>query len=175
MRTYYLFQAVNSPDLRGFTDKLPGASLPMDLGPWALMQAIEPHEEWKLAISRAVVAAGILENGFYLWGPVERTDAYHSTIASDRVEGTVVFGRGNEQIGTIKRLFIEKLSGHVTYVDVSFGGFLGMGSRHVTIPWEKLTYDKELEGYRTDLVEDQVRAASTAVATNAFPQAGSAI
>lgn len=160
MRTYCLFQAVNSPDLRGFTDEPAGASLPPDLGPWTLVQEIGPDEEWTPAISRAVVAAGILENGFYLWGPVEREAVSHLTIESDRVEGTAVFGRKNDQIGTIKRLLIEKVSGRVLYVDVTFGGFLGMGSHHVTIPWEKLAYDKELEGYRTDLTEAQVRAAA---------------
>ncbi|KFC72216.1 PRC-barrel [Bosea sp. LC85] len=160
MRTYCLFQAVNSPDLRGFTDEPAGTSLPPDLGPWTLVQEIEPDEEWTPAISRAVVAAGILENGFYLWGPAEREAVSHLTIESDRVEGTAVFGRKNDQIGTIKRLLVEKVSGRVLYVDVTFGGFLGMGSHHLTIPWEKLAYDKELEGYRTDLTEAQVRAAA---------------
>jgi hypothetical protein len=106
------------------------------------------------------VAAGIIENGFYLWGPVEQVA--HLIIESDRVEGTAVFGRENDQIGTIKRLLIEKVSGRVLYVDVTFGGFLGIGSHSVTIPWEELAYDTELEGYRTDLTESQVRAAATA-------------
>jgi hypothetical protein len=161
MRTYHLFQAVNSPDLRGFTDEPTGASLPPDLGPWILVQEIGPDEEWTPAVSRAVVAAGIIENGFYLWGPVEQPGMSHLIIESDRVEGTAVFDSKYDQIGTIKRLLIEKVSGRVLYVDVTFGGFLGIGSHHVTIPWEKLTYDKELEGYRTDMTEDQVRSAAS--------------
>jgi hypothetical protein len=161
MRTYCLFQAVNSPDLRSFTDEPTGASLPRDLGPWTLVQEIGPDDEWTPAVSRAVVAAGIIENGFYLWGPVEQPGMPHLIIESDRVEGTAVFDSKYEQIGTIKRLLIEKVSGRVLYVDATFGGFLGIGSHHVTIPWEKLTYDKELEGYRTDMTEDQVRAAAS--------------
>ena len=66
-----------------------------------------------------------------------------------------------EQIGTIKRLLIEKVSGHVLYVDVTFGGFLGIGTHHVTIPWDKLAYDKELSGYRTDITEAQAKGAPT--------------
>jgi hypothetical protein len=112
-------------------------------------------------ISRAVVAAGILENGFYLWGPIERPAIPHLIIESDRVEGTAVFDRQNDQIGTIKRLLIEKVSGRVLYVDVTFGGFLGIGSHHVTIPWDKLAYDKELEGYRTDVTEAQILGGAT--------------
>lgn len=160
MRTYRLFQAASSPDLRGFTDEPTGASLPPDLGPWTLVQEIRPDGKWTPAISRAVVAAGIIENGFYLWGPVEQA-ASHLLIGSDRVEGTAVYDRKFDQIGTIKRLLIEKISGRVLFVDVIFGGFLGIGSHHVTIPWDKLAYDKEIEGYRTDITEAQVRGAAT--------------
>lgn len=159
MRTYRLFQAVNSPDLRGFTDEPTDAKLPAELGPWTLVQEIGPDEEWTPAISRAVVATGIIENGSYLWGPVERPAVSHLIIESDRVEGTAVFDRNNDQIGTIKRLLIEKISGRVLYVDVTFGGFLGIGTHHHTIPWETLAYDKELEGYRTDITEAHVRGA----------------
>lgn len=160
MRTYCLFHAVNSPDLRGFTDEPTGASLPPDLAPWSLLQQIGPDEEWTAPISRAVVAAGIIEDGFYLWGPVERAIVSHPIIESDRVQGTAVFGREDIQFGTIKRLLIDKVSGRVLYVDVTFGGFLGVGSHHITIPWEKLAYDQVLGGYRTDLAEARVRAAA---------------
>ena len=58
-------------------------------------------------------------------------------------------------------MLIEKVSGRVFFVDVTFGGFLGIGSHHVRIPWGKLAYDKELEGYRTDITEAQIRGAAT--------------
>lgn len=161
MRTYCLFQAANSPDLRAFAEERTGGRLPTGLGPWTLVREIQPNEEWAIPVSRAVVAAGILESGFYLWGPAERPAAPHLIIESDRVEGTAVFDLKYDQIGTIKRLLIEKVSGRVVFVDVTFGGFLGIGSHHVTIPWDKLTYDKELEGYRTDLTEAQIRGAAS--------------
>jgi hypothetical protein len=80
-------------------------------------------------------------------------------VESDRVEGTAVFNQLGRQIGAIKRLLIEKVSGKVLYVDVSFGGFLGIGVHHRTIPWDKLSYAKDLEGYRTDISEEQVQRA----------------
>jgi hypothetical protein len=63
------------------------------------------------------------------------------------------------QIGTIKRLLIEKVSGRVLYVDVTFGGFLGIGVHHLTIPWNNLSYDREYSGYRTGITEEQIRNA----------------
>jgi PRC-barrel domain len=80
-------------------------------------------------------------------------------IESDRVEGTTVYDPRGNDIGSIKRLMIEKLSGRVAYAVMSFGGFLGMGSEEHTIPWGKLTYDTSLGGYRTDISEDQLRGA----------------
>jgi hypothetical protein len=80
-------------------------------------------------------------------------------IESDRVEGTAVYDPQGHRIGTIKRLLIEKVSGRVVYVDMIFGGFLGLRVHHHTIPWEKLTYDTGLHGYRTDITEEQVRGA----------------
>ena len=72
-------------------------------------------------------------------------------IESDRVEGTTVYDPQGNNIGSIKRLMIEKLSGRVAYAIMSFGGFLGMGSEEHSIPWSKLTYDTSLGGYRTDI------------------------
>ncbi|MCG7392300.1 PRC-barrel domain-containing protein [Microvirga sp. ACRRW] len=158
MRTYFVFQAASMPGLRGYTDEPRASMFPAEYGPWILAREIGPNEEWNLDVSRAVVAAGILENGFYLSGPLKQAPP-RSVIESDRVEGTAVYGPTNEQIGTIKRLIIEKASGRVLYVDVTFGGLFGMGAHHHTIPWDKLTYDKELEGYHTDITEEQLRGA----------------
>jgi hypothetical protein len=80
-------------------------------------------------------------------------------IESDRVEGTTVFDPNGKKIGSIKRLMIEKIGGRVAYAVMSFGGFLGMGEDEHTIPWNKLTYDTKLGGYRTDVTEQQLRGA----------------
>jgi len=80
-------------------------------------------------------------------------------IESDRVEGTTVYDPQGKNIGSIKRLMIEKISGRVAYSVMSFGGFLGMGTEDHAIPWNKLTYDTRLGGYRTDITEQQLRGA----------------
>jgi PRC-barrel domain len=82
-------------------------------------------------------------------------------IESDRVEGTTVYDPQGNNIGSIKRLMIEKVSGRVAYAVMSFGGFLGMGTQEHAIPWDKLTYDTNLGGYRTEITEQQLRGAPT--------------
>ena len=46
-------------------------------------------------------------------------------ISSEDVQGTDVYGVGDEVIGEIDHLLIEKVSGRVAYAVMSFGGFLG--------------------------------------------------
>jgi hypothetical protein len=87
------------------------------------------------------------------------TTSANPLIASDRVEGTSVYGSDNSHIGTVERLMIDKRSGQVAYAVMTFGGFLGIGEDSYTIPWGKLTYDTDLGGYRTDISPDQLRGA----------------
>jgi len=82
-----------------------------------------------------------------------------SLIDSKRVEGTKVFDPAGKHIGSIKRLVLDKVSGRVVYTVASFGEFLGMGGDEYTVPWNKLTYDTALGGYRTDITEEQLRGA----------------
>jgi hypothetical protein len=71
---------------------------------------------------------------FYLWG--EGDQPASSSIPSSKatvLKGRMSMIREGNRIGTIKRLLIEKVSGRVLYVDVTFGGFLGIGVHHHTI------------------------------------------
>lgn len=90
-------------------------------------------------------------------GEAGRTGA--PLIASDRVEGTAVLRPTGEKIGTIERLMIDKVSGRVAYAVMAFGGFLGMGHRHFTLPWAMLTFHPNLDGYVVAITEDQLKAA----------------
>jgi hypothetical protein len=80
-------------------------------------------------------------------------------ISSEDVQGTDVYGIGDEVIGEIDHLLIEKVSGHVSYAVMSFGGFLGLGHSHYPIPWSVLKYDTGLGGYRTGITEAQLKDA----------------
>jgi hypothetical protein len=82
-----------------------------------------------------------------------------SLIASDKVDGTAVYGVDGERIGSVKRIMLEKHGGRVAYAVLSFGGFLGIGDDYYPLPWEKLTYDETLDGYRIDLTKEQVEGA----------------
>jgi hypothetical protein len=72
-------------------------------------------------------------------------------IAADKVNGTAVYDRAGERLGTVYDVMIDKVSGKVAYAVMSFGGFLGIGERYHPLPWSVLDYDTALGGYVVDL------------------------
>ncbi len=80
-------------------------------------------------------------------------------IGSDKVEGTDVYDANNEAIGSIQRVMIDKRSGQVSYAVLAFGGFLGMAEELDPLPWNSLTYDTTLGGYKTSVTEEQLKGA----------------
>ena len=80
-------------------------------------------------------------------------------IASDRVEGTIVYDRDGEKLGRIENFMVDKRSGQVEYAVMSFGGFLGIGHDHYPLPWKMLNYDPAQGGYVVDLAKDKLEGA----------------
>jgi hypothetical protein len=80
-------------------------------------------------------------------------------IGSDKVEGTAVYGSDKQEIGTIERVMIDKVSGQVKFAVLSFGGFLGMGNDYYPLPWQSLKYDSGLGGYVTNITEQMLKSA----------------
>lgn len=92
----------------------------------------------------------------------------HALIASDRVEGTVVRRPNGDKIGTIERLMLDKISGNVAYAVLSFGGFLGLGEKHLPIPWSKLDYDPAMSAYVLEIPDEELKKAPSYAADKEF-------
>ncbi len=80
-------------------------------------------------------------------------------IASDKVEGTAVYDGTATHLGSVQNAMIDKFSGQVAYVVISFGGFLGIGTQYYPLPWKKLTYDNSVGGYVVDVTQAQLERA----------------
>ncbi len=81
-------------------------------------------------------------------------------IASNKVEGTAVYGGDGRRLGSIHNFMVDKLTGRVEYAVMAYStGFLGMGTRYYPLPWRVLSYDKRAGGYRIDLTERDLRHA----------------
>ena len=100
---------------------------------------------WQQPIRIPIVAVA-------MWRGTKR----YSLIASDKVEGTAVYGPDGDKIGSIENVMIDKLGGRVAYAVLTFGGFLGMGNDYYPLPWATLKYDENLGGYRVNITRDQL-------------------
>ena len=86
-------------------------------------------------------------------------DETRDLISSDKVEGTAVYNRKGEKLGTISNFMVGKRNGQVEYAVLSFGGLFGMGERNYPLPWDVLTYDPDQGGYVVDLDKDRLKEA----------------
>lgn len=83
-----------------------------------------------------------------------RSSGNHDLIASDRVEGTAVYGRDGNRLGSIHNFMVEKRGGRVRYAVMKCSdGFLGLDERYYPLDWSELDYDTQLDGYHVDFSE----------------------
>ena len=94
---------------------------------------------------------------------IEETDRL---IASDKVEGTAVYNRQGERLGTVHNFMVDKSTGRVAYAVMSFGGFLGMGESYHPLPWRVLNYDTSQGGFVIDLDKSRLAKAPSYTASN---------
>src|SRR6185437_4315114 len=87
------------------------------------------------------------------------TEETERLIASDKVEGTAVYGRNGDHLGQVHHLMIDKYGGQVAYAVASFGGFFGIGENFFPLPWKMLTYDTRVAGYVVDLDRSRLERA----------------
>ena len=87
------------------------------------------------------------------------TDETGHLIASNKVEGTTVYGRDGERLGHIYNFMVDKFSGRVEYAVMVYGGFMGLGERYYPLPWRVLSYDTRAGGYRIDMSRNDLKSA----------------
>jgi sporulation protein YlmC with PRC-barrel domain len=81
----------------------------------------------------------------------DATPSVSKLIAAHRVQGAAVYNTALEKLGVIEDIMLDKRCGRVAYAVLRFGGFLGFGDRYFPLPWAKLTFSDELEGYIVDI------------------------
>ncbi len=78
-------------------------------------------------------------------------------IASRKVEGTPVYDREGNRLGSICTVMINKRSGQTEYAILkNNGGFLGMDERYYPLDWRELEYDTRAHGYGVDFSENEL-------------------
>lgn len=84
-------------------------------------------------------------------------DETERLIASNKVEGTPVYDRNGDRMGSVHNFMVDKFRGRVVYAVLKCSsGFLGLDDRYYPLDWDQLTFDPNLGGYRVDMVEDDL-------------------
>jgi len=85
-----------------------------------------------------------------------KTDETQDLISSEKVDGTSVYSRDGDKLGSIHHFMVGKRDGRVRYAVLSFGG-LFEGDRYYPLPWSELTYSSDLDGYEVNLDKEQLK------------------
>jgi sporulation protein YlmC with PRC-barrel domain len=93
------------------------------------------------------------------------SDTRGRLIAASKVNGTNVYNRSGEKLGSVYDVMLNKLTGKADYAIMSFGGFLGIGDRYHPLPWQALTYDERQGGYVVNIDRDRLERAPSYTAT----------
>lgn len=75
------------------------------------------------------------------------------------VTGAEVRNPQDENLGKIEALMIDKVSGEVSQVVLSFGGFLGMGNKLFALPWSILHFDADKDCFIISVDKEKLKNA----------------
>ena len=73
--------------------------------------------------------------------------------------GDNVVNAASEDLGKIEAIMLDVTSGRIAYAVLSFGGFLGMGSKLFAIPWSALTLDASQKRFVLDASKERLESA----------------
>jgi sporulation protein YlmC with PRC-barrel domain len=79
--------------------------------------------------------------------------------ASEDVVDKDVKNSAQEDLGTIREVMLDKVSGRVAYVVLESGSFLGMGGKLFAIPWNSISYNKDDESFILNVDKDRLKEA----------------
>jgi len=64
-----------------------------------------------------------------------KTGEMYGVVSASKIVGEAVVNRQNESLGKIHELVIDAKEGRLAYAVLSFGGFMGMGTKLFALPW----------------------------------------
>jgi sporulation protein YlmC with PRC-barrel domain len=75
------------------------------------------------------------------------------------LSGDDVVNAAGEDLGKIEAIMLDVASGRIAYAVLSFGGFLGMGTKFFAIPWAALTLDAVEKRFALDVPVEKLENA----------------
>lgn len=76
---------------------------------------------------------------------------YRRVMSASSLSGDPVRNSAGEDLGKVEDIMLDIPTGRIAYAVLSFGGFLGMGSKLFAIPWEALTLNERDKEFILDV------------------------
>lgn len=92
-------------------------------------------------------------------GPDTRHGPGPYLMGANTLIGNEVFNQNSEELGDIKEIMLDMLSGRIAYAVMSFGGFLGMGEKLFAVPWSALVLDTTNKRFVLNVEKDRLKGA----------------
>jgi sporulation protein YlmC with PRC-barrel domain len=70
-----------------------------------------------------------------------------------------VVSPAGDALGDVKDIMLDMQSGRVSYVVLSFGGFLSIGEKLFAVPWDALKLDTVNKTFAMDIAKDRLETA----------------
>jgi hypothetical protein len=88
-----------------------------------------------VSIATALVLTSLCVLGSFAQADKKGATGPPSLVAASEIKGTHVKNLQNQDLGEIEEVLIEAATGHVRFVVLEVGGFLGLGATKVAVPW----------------------------------------
>jgi len=84
---------------------------------------------------------------------------FTSPLKASNIIGADVVNPERENLGSIKEIVIDPSTGQVAYAVVSFGGFMGVGTKLFAIPFSVFAYTESENEYVLNVAKDRLKEA----------------
>jgi len=84
---------------------------------------------------------------------------YTTLLSSSSINGDTVKNANGDDLGNIKDIMIDTVTGEVAYYVLSFGGFMGLGDTLFALPPQAITVDTEKECIQLNVTKEQLESA----------------
>lgn len=75
------------------------------------------------------------------------------------LEGDSVVNSSGEDLGKVEAIMLDVSGGRIAYVVLSFGGYLGLGSKYFAVPWSAFTLDAGEKRFMLGISKDRLESA----------------
>lgn len=80
-------------------------------------------------------------------------------MSAATLDGDTVVNSAGDDLGKIEDIMLDVTAGRIAYAVLSFGGFLGMGTKLFAIPWSALTLDTDEKRFVLDVAKERLENA----------------